>query len=52
MEKKDLYTKWSQGLHIPGAYMLETELDREEKHQLEVRLINQKSMQSKGYSCC
>jgi len=50
-KKQDLYTKWSQSLHIPWVYMLETELEKRKKHQLEVRLLNQKNMQSKGYSC-
>ena len=50
-QKQDLYTKWSQGLHIPWIYMLEAELEKEKKHRLEVRLLGQKNRQSQGYSC-
>ena len=50
-QKQDLYTKWSQGLHIPWVYMLEAELEKEKKHRLAVRLLYKKNRQSQGYSC-
>jgi len=43
------FTQWSEGLHIPWAYMLDAELSRG-AHTLELRTTDQKNEKSKGYA--
>ncbi|MAG58117.1 MAG: hypothetical protein CMJ83_17670 [Planctomycetes bacterium] len=49
-KKRDLFTKWSRGLHIPWAYVLESELDGQ-AHTLTVRTADGKNPSSKGHAC-
>ena len=46
----DQFTKWSQGLHIPWIYMLETDLIPGE-HTLTLRTTNSQNSRSTGYAC-
>ena len=46
----DQFTQWSGGLHIPWAYMLESEL-KPGNHTLTLRTTNKKNDQSKGFAC-
>lgn len=46
----DLFTKWSRGLHIPWAYVLEAELTSG-PHKLAVRIADAKHAASKGHAC-
>lgn len=43
----DTFTPWSGGLHLPWAYMLETELENK-KHTLSVRILERKNPKSMG----
>ena len=43
----DQFTQWSGGLHIPWAYMLDTELEPT-KHKLTLRTTEVKNPRSKG----
>ncbi len=45
----DQFTKWSAGLHIPWAYMLDADLPQGE-HELVLRTTAQKNKKSKGYA--
>lgn len=45
-----LFTKWSRGLHIPWAYMLDSELESG-AHRLRVRIVADQDSPSKG-NCC
>ncbi len=47
---RDLFTKWSRGLHIPWAYVLEAELTGG-PHLLAVRIAEAKHAASKGHAC-
>jgi hypothetical protein len=47
---RDLFTKWSRGLHIPWAYVLEAELNSGQ-HNLAVRIADAKHAASKGHAC-
>lgn len=49
--KKDLFTRWSRGLHIPWLYVLEAELHPKERHILHVRIAKDKNSKSKGHAC-
>jgi lysophospholipase L1-like esterase len=49
--KRDLFTKWSGGLHIPWLYMLDAELEKKKTHRLEVRIAGEKNAKSKGHAC-
>jgi len=49
-KRRDLFTKWSTGLHIPWAYVLEAELDGK-PHALTVRVAQAKHPRSKGHAC-
>lgn len=49
--KKDLYTKWSESLHIPWLYILAAELQPGENHKLNVRISDKKNSKSKGHAC-
>ena len=46
----DPFTKWSHGLHIPWAYMLETDLAPGD-HELVLRTTEQKNADSLGHAC-
>ena len=49
-QKKDLFTKWSRGLHLPWYYVLASDLPGR-KHNLEVRIMDEHNSLSKGYAC-
>jgi sialidase-1 len=46
-QKKDLFTKYSQGLYLPWYYTLGADLDPG-RHTLEIRLTGEKNEKSKG----
>ncbi|MCP4374610.1 MAG: SGNH/GDSL hydrolase family protein [bacterium] len=48
---RDLFTKWSSGLHIPWLYLLDGELDPKKTHRIEVRISSKKNAMSKGHAC-
>jgi len=48
-KRLDQFTPWSRTLHIPWAYMLETELPRTE-HELLLRLADDKHPDSRGHA--
>lgn len=48
-QKRDLFTKWSRGLHLPWVYVLADELDGG-KHTLTVRIAKEKHTNSKGHA--
>lgn len=48
--KLDLYTNWSKNLHIPWYYVLDAELN-DEKHQISIRISEDKNPDSKGHAC-
>lgn len=48
-KRRDPFTPWSGGLHLPWALMLETELTSE-SHLLELRLLDSKHAQSRGHA--
>jgi len=43
----DTYTRWSRALHLPWAYMLETELENK-KHTVTVKILDKKNKRSTG----
>jgi len=49
--ERDLYTKWSGGLHIPWLSILAAELKPEVDHKLTVRISNEKNSKSNGHAC-
>ncbi len=49
-ETQDLFTKWSGGLHIPWAYVLNAELT-DGDHELTLRIADKKNESSKGHAC-
>ena len=49
-KKQELFTKWSQGLHIPWVYVLESDLSKE-KHVIRIRVAKSKHERSKGNVC-
>ena len=49
--KKDLFTRWSRGLHIPWLYVLAAELNPKERHILQVRIAVEKNVKSIGHAC-
>ena len=49
--KQDLYTPWSGGLHIPWLYVLTSELNQNDAHNLLIRISNEKNSRSKGHAC-
>lgn len=49
--KRDLFTKWSGGLHIPWLYVLDAEREQKKTHRLEVRIADEKNTKSKGHAC-
>ena len=48
--KQDLFTQWSSQLHLPWFYTLGYEL-KEGKHLVEIRVLPEKNIQSKGTTC-
>ena len=46
----DLFTKWSEQLHLPWLYLLATDLANKE-HRLALRLKAEKNTDSSGYAC-
>lgn len=49
-KKVDLFTKWSQGLHIPWVHVLESEL-KPVAHEIVIRIAPDKNRNSKGHAC-
>jgi lysophospholipase L1-like esterase len=49
-KKKDLFTRWSRGLHLPMAHLLAEELDGK-RHTLSVHIAGDRNPQSRGYAC-
>lgn len=49
-QKKDLFTPWSQSLHLPWFFTLKDDLSRG-KHKLEIRLTPDKNPAGTGTSC-
>ena len=49
-QQLDLYTQWSGRLHLPKLYVLADELT-DSKHNLRIRVINQKNPESNGHAC-
>ncbi len=48
--ERDLFTKWSAGLYLPRAVILESELS-DGSHTLMLRTTGRKNPGSKGYAC-
>lgn len=46
----DLFTRWSQHLHLPWHYTLGAGLEYG-KHTLKIKILNKKNIDSKGYAC-
>ena len=49
-KKQDLYTQWSSQLHLPWFYTMRYGLNAG-KHRLEIRVLPEKNIQSKGTTC-
>ncbi|MDO7171602.1 SGNH/GDSL hydrolase family protein [Mariniflexile sp. AS56] len=49
-QKLNLFTKWSKSLHLPWYYTLASSLENK-KHQLELKIANEKDNQSNGHAC-
>lgn len=49
-QKTNLFTAWSGALHLPWYCTLASGLANK-KHQLELKIANEKETQSKGYAC-
>ncbi|MEZ6015316.1 MAG: SGNH/GDSL hydrolase family protein [Planctomycetota bacterium] len=49
-QTRDLFTRWSGGLHLPWVYVLEAELDGGE-HVLEVQVSRARNERSRGHAC-
>ena len=49
-QKRDLYTRWSAGLHLPWLNVLAAGLPKGQ-HTLKIRVIKQKNTRSKGNAC-
>jgi lysophospholipase L1-like esterase len=48
---QDLFTRWSEGLHIPWLFVLEPELKEDASHRLVVVVSSRKNERSRGHSC-
>ena len=46
----DQFTRWSPGLHIPWAYVLDADL-KPGKHRLSLRTTDEKNPAAKGHAC-
>ena len=49
-QKQNLFTRWSKHLHLPWYYTLAAGLSSD-KHQLEIRLIEEQDKNSEGTAC-
>jgi lysophospholipase L1-like esterase len=49
-QKLNLFTRWSKGLHLPWYYILASDLENK-KHNLEIRISEEKDEQSVGTAC-
>ncbi|MBP0903850.1 GDSL-type esterase/lipase family protein [Mariniflexile gromovii] len=49
-QKQNLFLKWSKSLHIPWYFTLASGLNNK-KHQLEIRITDEKDPQSLGHAC-
>lgn len=49
-KKRDLFTQWSSGLHLPWYFMLDDQLS-DGKHVLRLRIASDKNSNSKGNAC-
>jgi sialidase-1 len=49
-KKLDLFTTWSENLHLPWYLILGDQL-KEKKHVLRVRILSEKNQKSKGNAC-
>ncbi|MCG6189726.1 SGNH/GDSL hydrolase family protein [Maribellus maritimus] len=49
-KKQDLYTEWSNSLHLPWYYTLENEL-KDRSHTLQIRVSEDKNSESLGNVC-
>jgi sialidase-1 len=49
-KKLDLFTKWSENLHLPWYLILGDQL-KDKKHVLSVRILSEKNQKSKGNAC-
>jgi lysophospholipase L1-like esterase/pimeloyl-ACP methyl ester carboxylesterase len=49
-QKQDLFTPWSSSLHLPWFYTLSYGLEQG-KHRMEIRVLPEKNIQSKGNAC-
>ncbi len=49
-QKQDIFTQWSSSLHLPWFYTLGYGLN-EGSHRLEIRILPEKNIQSKGTAC-
>jgi hypothetical protein len=50
LKRLDQFTQWSAGLHIPWAYMLDTDLEPGD-HELTLRTTDQQNLKSRGHAC-
>jgi lysophospholipase L1-like esterase len=48
--RTDLFTKWSAGLHLPWAFVLQDDLN-EGKHTMTIRISKEHNQASKGNAC-
>lgn len=49
-QKLNLFTRWSKGLYLPWYYRLASDLENK-KHNLEIKISEEKDEQSKGTAC-
>ena len=49
-ESLDLFTDWSENLHLPWYYLLYSELEKG-NHSLQLRTTNYKNIKSNGNAC-
>ncbi|MCM2373385.1 SGNH/GDSL hydrolase family protein [Aporhodopirellula aestuarii] len=47
---RDLFTKWSRGLHIPWVVLLESELEPG-THEIKIQTTDRKNESSRGHAC-
>ncbi len=50
-QRRDLFTRWSGGLHLPWAHVLADELEGSGQHSLEVRVAQPSNPSSRGTAC-
>ncbi|EMI52333.1 SGNH/GDSL hydrolase family protein [Rhodopirellula sallentina] len=49
-QTRDLFTKWSRGLHIPWAHVLASDLEPG-PHRITVRVMQENNESSRGHAC-